>query len=71
MKKFLGGGLIVLLLFAALSNGTIGLNGGEVFIDLPKTGTLVFTKLGEIINIMIADTKKDQNRTPLRKEEKR
>lgn len=71
MKKFLGGGLIVLMIFAALSNGTIGLNGGELFVDLPKTGTLVFTKLGEIINIMIADTKKQPDRTPLRKEEKR
>lgn len=71
MKKALGGGLIVLMIFAALSNGTIGLNGGELFVDLPKTGTLVFTKLGEIINIMIADTKKQPDRTPLRKEEKR
>lgn len=71
MKKALGGGLIVLMIFAALSNGTIGLNGGELFVDLPKTGTLVFTKLGEIINIMIADSKKQPDRTPLRKEEKR
>lgn len=70
MKKFFWYSFSMLMIFAFLTNGGIFLNGSQVTFDLTRIGTIGFSKISQIIQVMLNDPK-EGSRTPVRKKEKK